>query len=56
MPPSSGVHSAVVHSFSAAAAGAIGTLATHPFDVIKVFSFFTLHLVAFCSTADMDLD
>ena len=27
---------AVVHSFSAATAGAIATLVTHPFDVIKV--------------------
>ncbi|KAF9643311.1 solute carrier family 25 member 38 [Thelephora ganbajun] len=35
VPPSSSINSAVVHSFSAAAAGAVATLATHPFDVIK---------------------
>jgi len=34
-PPSSGANLAVVHSLSAAAAGAIATMATHPFDVIK---------------------
>lgn len=31
--------SAGVHSFSAASAGAIATMATHPFDVIKVRQF-----------------
>jgi solute carrier family 25 protein 38 len=30
------VYSAGIHSFSAASAGAIATMATHPFDVIKV--------------------
>jgi len=35
VPPSSGVSTAVVHSFSAATAGAVATLVTHPFDVIK---------------------
>lgn len=34
-PPSSTANSAVVHSFSAAAAGAVSTMVTHPFDVIK---------------------
>lgn len=32
---SSGMNSAVVHGFSAAAAGAVATTVTHPFDVIK---------------------
>jgi len=32
-------YSAGIHSFSAASAGAIATMATHPFDVIKVISF-----------------
>lgn len=36
VPPTSSFVSAGVHSFSAAAAGAIATMATHPFDVIKV--------------------
>lgn len=27
-----------IHSFSAASAGAVATMATHPFDVIKVIS------------------
>ncbi|KAA1465901.1 mitochondrial carrier [Dentipellis sp. KUC8613] len=35
LPPSSQASSAVIHSGSAAAAGTIATLATHPFDVIK---------------------
>ena len=52
MPPSSGAGSAVVHSFSAAAAGAVGTLVTHPFDVIKVSSFFAHHLPS--TYADLD--
>jgi len=30
-----GAHATSIHSFSAAAAGGIATLATHPFDVIK---------------------
>jgi hypothetical protein len=30
------VHSAGIHSLSAASAGAIATMTTHPFDVIKV--------------------
>jgi len=34
-PQSSGVNLAVAHSFSAAAAGAVATMVTHPFDVIK---------------------
>jgi len=34
-PPSSGVNLAVAHSFSAAAAGGVATIVTHPFDVIK---------------------
>lgn len=33
--PTSSTLSTVVHSFSAASAGAIATMATHPFDVIK---------------------
>jgi len=35
VPPSSGMNSAVVHGFSAATAGAVATLVTHPFDVVK---------------------
>ncbi|TFY79380.1 hypothetical protein EWM64_g4629 [Hericium alpestre] len=35
LPPSSQASSAMIHSGSAATAGAIATLATHPFDVIK---------------------
>ncbi|KAH0586977.1 Solute carrier family 25 member 38 like protein [Termitomyces sp. J132] len=34
-PTTSSGHAAVIHSSSAASAGAIATLATHPFDVIK---------------------
>ncbi|KAF9464246.1 mitochondrial carrier [Collybia nuda] len=34
-PATSTTHSAMIHSISAASAGAIATLATHPFDVIK---------------------
>ncbi|KAF5371954.1 hypothetical protein D9615_008068 [Tricholomella constricta] len=34
-PTTSNAHSAAIHSISAASAGAIATLATHPFDVIK---------------------
>lgn len=34
-PTTSNTHAAGIHSFSAAAAGAIATMATHPFDVIK---------------------
>lgn len=36
--PTSAMSSAGVHTFAAASAGAIATLATHPFDVIKVVS------------------
>lgn len=36
IPAKSGSEAALTHSVSAAAAGAIATLATHPFDVIKV--------------------
>ncbi|KZP14097.1 mitochondrial carrier [Athelia psychrophila] len=35
LPSTSGAYSAGIHGFSAAAAGAIATMATHPFDVIK---------------------
>jgi hypothetical protein len=35
LPSTSSAHSAAIHSFSAAAAGAVATLTTHPFDVIK---------------------
>ncbi|KAF9550330.1 solute carrier family 25 member 38 [Agrocybe pediades] len=35
MPAASISHAAAIHGFSAASAGAIATLATHPFDVIK---------------------
>ncbi|GJE83976.1 solute carrier family 25 member 38 [Phanerochaete sordida] len=35
MPSSSPLHAAGVHSFSAASAGAIATMVTHPFDVVK---------------------
>ena len=38
IPAKSGTEAALTHSVSAAAAGAIATLATHPFDVIKVRS------------------
>ncbi|KAG5642614.1 hypothetical protein DXG03_002484 [Asterophora parasitica] len=34
-PTTSSAHSAALHSISAASAGAIATMATHPFDVIK---------------------
>ncbi|KAG6915464.1 hypothetical protein DXG01_011331, partial [Tephrocybe rancida] len=34
-PTTSGGHAAAIHGVSAASAGAIATLATHPFDVIK---------------------
>lgn len=36
LPSTSDAYSAGIHGFSAAAAGAIATMATHPFDVIKV--------------------
>jgi len=36
--PSTPLVSAALHGGSAAAAGTIATLATHPFDVIKVLS------------------
>lgn len=36
LPPSYPLANAALHSGSAAAAGTIATLATHPFDVIKV--------------------
>lgn len=35
IPSSSSLHAAGVHSFSAAAASTIATMATHPFDVVK---------------------
>jgi len=35
VPPTSNAHSTVIHSLSAASAGVIATMATHPFDVIK---------------------
>ncbi|KIM45763.1 hypothetical protein M413DRAFT_440802 [Hebeloma cylindrosporum] len=35
LPPTSGTDATLIHGVSAAAAGAIATLATHPFDVIK---------------------
>ncbi|PSR72907.1 hypothetical protein PHLCEN_2v11210 [Hermanssonia centrifuga] len=35
-PSASTAHTAGVHSFSAATAGAIATMATHPFDLVKV--------------------
>jgi len=35
LPPTSGAYSTGIHSFSAASAAAIATMATHPFDVIK---------------------
>ncbi|KAF5364307.1 hypothetical protein D9756_000910 [Leucocoprinus leucothites] len=34
-PPTSASHSTAIHSFSAASAGAIATMITQPFDVIK---------------------
>jgi solute carrier family 25 protein 38 len=36
IPPKSNGEATVIHGLSAASAGAIATLATHPFDVIKV--------------------
>ena len=36
LPSDSPLQATGVHSFSAASAGAIATMATHPFDVIKV--------------------
>jgi solute carrier family 25 protein 38 len=36
MASTSLAHSAAIHTLSAASAGAIATMATHPFDVIKV--------------------
>lgn len=53
-PTTSSGHAAVIHSVSAASAGAIATLATHPFDVIKVcssmfdFPFGLGRLIIFC--------
>jgi solute carrier family 25 protein 38 len=38
-PPKSNGEATVIHGLSAASAGAIATLATHPFDVIKVGCF-----------------
>jgi len=35
IPATSGSHAALIHGVSAASAGAVATLATHPFDVIK---------------------
>ena len=39
IPPKSNGEATVIHGLSAASAGAIATLATHPFDVIKVGRF-----------------
>ena len=39
IPPKSNGEATVIHGLSAASAGAIATLATHPFDVIKVGCF-----------------
>ncbi|KZP07230.1 hypothetical protein FIBSPDRAFT_763208, partial [Athelia psychrophila] len=36
LPSTSGAYSAGIHGFSTTAAGAIATMATHPFGVIKV--------------------
>ena len=44
LPSTSSLHAAGVHSFSAASAGAIATLATHPFDVVKVSIRISFHL------------
>lgn len=35
MPSNSSAQAAGVHSFAAASAGAIATMVTHPFDVVK---------------------
>lgn len=35
--PTSDAQSTLMHTMSAASAGAIATMATHPFDVIKVW-------------------
>jgi len=37
-PSTSQTHTAALHSVSAASAGAIATMLTHPFDVIKACS------------------
>ena len=42
LPPTSRTDATVIHGVSAAAAGAIATLATHPFDVIKVSGVFLI--------------
>lgn len=39
VPSTSSLHAAGVHSFSAASAGAIATMVTHPFDVVKACMF-----------------
>lgn len=41
VPSTSQAHAAALHSISAASAGAIATLITHPFDVIKACPFET---------------
>ena len=46
IPPKSNGEATVIHGLSAASAGAIATLATHPFDVIKVVVFdYLSHLI-----------
>lgn len=45
IPPKSNGEATVIHGLSAASAGAIATLATHPFDVIKVVVFDYLSLL-----------
>ena len=49
IPPKSNGEATVIHGLSAASAGAIATLATHPFDVIKV-----IFLTTFLSLSDGD--
>ena len=44
LPPPSHLTSAVLHSCSAAGAGTIATLATHPFDVVNVLLFLSFVL------------
>jgi hypothetical protein len=46
LSPSSHLASAALHSCSAAAAGTVATLATHPFDVIKVLHLFSSIILA----------
>ena len=45
--PTSILSSSTIHTFSAAGAGTIATLVTHPFDVIKVASEVISHYLCY---------